>query len=167
MGALQKLVTSIYFQNYIKCLNCWYFLKQLPPPKKKCKCFVIVTFLLKTASTHLILHYLNFLSHMNNNIDPVCHCLFYVSEEMFTVFSVPLNQLMQWPKIWPELTLPTRLLSTNCFLAWIKEREKQHETSSAIGGELIIKNNGYSTVQNSNSTKPVDNLIIYYMQDCP
>jgi hypothetical protein len=76
-------------------------------------------------------------------------------EEMFTVFSMPLDQLMQWPKTWQELSLPARSLNTNRFLANSKEREKQHKTSSAIGWEIIIEDDGHLTAQNPYSTNTV------------
>ena len=75
-------------------------------------------------------------------------------EGMFTVFSMPLDQLMQWPTTWQELCLPARSLSTNRVLANSKEGEKQHKTSSPIGWEIIMEDDGYLTVQNPYSTKP-------------
>ena len=79
MGVLEKPVTSIYFLNYIKCLKCWYLLKE-PPKTKQKMFFASVLWLFTENSFHtfdIALPY--FLSHMDNNIDPVCHCLFYVS----------------------------------------------------------------------------------------
>ena len=63
------------------------------------------------------------------------------------------------PTFWSRgglVNVPARSLSTNQFLANSKEREKQHETSSAIGGEIIMEDEGYPTVQNPYSTKPKD-----------
>ena len=47
-------------------------------------------------------------------------------------------------------------LSTNQVLANSKEGEKQYETSSAIGGDVIMEDKGYPSVQYPYSTQPLE-----------
>ena len=61
------------------------------------------------------------------------------------------------------LSLPARSLSTNQLVPNSKERKKQHETSSAIGGELIMEDDGYPTVQNPYSTKPLKDVSNWFL----